>query len=107
MVKIGEINKLPASAGHYKILKLAVPLILLSLPLIYLWSAKGWLGFLLSVGVVLVVPISIWILLDTKANTFLIDNNKLEVNWGILLKKSRTIMLKAVQNIKIEKGILG
>lgn len=106
MIKIGEINKLPVSAGRYKILKLILSLILISLPLIILMGSKSWFTFLWSVGLILVLPISIWILLDTKTNTFLIDNNKLEVNWGILFKKTRTIMLKAVQNIKIEKGLL-
>ncbi len=106
MIKVGETNKLPAKAGWYKILKLVLPLLLLSTPLIFLWSFTVWFSFFWVAVLILVLPMSIWILLDTKANTFTVDKNKIEVNWGIILKKSRTIMIKAIQNVKIEKGIL-
>lgn len=125
MINVGEINKLPSKATNYDIVKI---LILLTLPaLVFLvfglastgnqsglnffpvfskaeivkWFFILWLLIELLIG----LPFIIRVAIDNKYTTFVVNTNKIDINWGLVIKKSKSIPFSAVQNIKIESGV--
>lgn len=106
MIKENNINKLPPNTNTYKIIKIILLLSVVSLPVLFVGSTNSWFSLWYTLLIFIGIPISIWAWLDNRATTFTINKNKIEINWGILIKKTRTILIKAVQNVKIEKGIL-
>jgi len=106
MIKSGEVNKQPAKAIWYGIVKTILLLSLLTVPLAMANSGKAWFSVWYSLILFLGTPIFIWIFLNYRSVNFIFDKNKIEINYGILFKRSKVIMAKSIQNIKIERGLL-
>jgi len=105
MIKTNEINIQPPSVVSYKITKIFLILTLITLPLLF-GGVSQWFPFWYITIIIIGIPLSIWAWLDTRAVSFNVDENKIDINWGIIIKKSRTIMTKSIQNIKTEHGLL-
>lgn len=106
MIKENELTKLPSNANLYKIIKIALLLSIITLPILLIGSYHTWFLLWCTLIILIGIPFSIFVWLDNRATTFIVDKNKIEISWGIIMKKTRTILIKAVQNVKIEKGIL-
>lgn len=106
MIKLGEINKQPEAVGWYVFTKIILLLSAPTLPVLIIADGHWWFATWLTIMIPVGIPMLIWGLLRCSAVRFMVDTNKIEINWGIIMKKTRTILIKAVQNVKIEKGIL-
>ena len=105
MYKLGEINKLPSSLDNYTFVKSALLATVISLPF-YFVNAKNWGSVWLFCILVIGLPTFIIILLKNHNTNFLIYTNKITINWGIIIKRSKTIFIDSVQNVSQEKGLL-
>lgn len=109
MINLNILQKLPKSLKWYYLAKMIIPLFLI---IIFLVSvSKGEVVYLM-VGLLeiflffIVLPAWIILLLDYRARSFIMDNEKITINSGIVIKKSRTINFDRIQNTVITKGPL-
>lgn len=103
MIKQNEVNKLPKSVNRYVLVKTVLLITLLSIPFGFVGE---WFAFWWTMIIIIGIPVSLIVILGNNHTTFSVDNNKIQINWGIITKKSRSIMLNNIQNISIEKGLL-
>lgn len=106
MLKPGEKNIQPAGAGWYRIIKTVLILTALTLPVLIVGGLPVWLPFWNSLMFVFALPLSIYLFLENKSVSFIIDNSKIEITSGIVIKKSRSIPFNAIQNIEVQRRIL-
>lgn len=106
MIKSGEVNKQPGKATLYGVVKIILLLSLLTIPLALANNGKTWFSVWYSLILFIGTPLFIWVYLNYHSVSFVFDKNKIEINYGVLFKRSKVIMAKSIQNIKIERGLL-
>lgn len=52
------------------------------------------------------IPVFIWFYLQFKAMSFTVGDNKLTINYGIIMKKSKTLLFNSIQTIDVETDAL-
>ena len=98
--------KMPNRVKFYYLIKL----ILLTLFAIFLFSLPGSRIFRLIMTWLIVffidVPVFIYLLLDYRNFSFIVKDNDIIVNSGILTKRSKLIPFDKIQNIDLKSGLL-
>jgi len=56
--------------------------------------------------VFIILPAIIWIYFDYKSRSFIVESNRITINSGILIKRSKLIPFDKIQNIENFKGLL-
>jgi uncharacterized membrane protein YdbT with pleckstrin-like domain len=80
-------------------------MLLFSLPFMFLGS-KFWVPIFWMLVIFIGLPTYLFLLIDFFASKFIVDENKITINSGILVKRSKSIAFNKVQNIENVKGIL-
>lgn len=104
MMTLKQITKYPAIIKWLAIIKICL-FLLLSLLVIALGSIDIILPFFLLVIIIGLVA-SLSVLLIYQTANFVIDEQHLTINSGIIMRKSQTVLFKQVQNVDIKRGIL-
>ena len=98
--------KMPNRVKFYYLIKL----ILLTLFAIFLFSLPGSRIFRLVMTWLIVffidIPVFIYLLLDYRNFSFIVKDNDIIVNSGILTKRSKLIPFDKIQNIDLKSGLL-
>ena len=103
MPPINETTQLPKILKWYVFTKIVLALFLVSILLI---AMPNWSNLFFSMLVFIGLPIWIYKVLSYKFTTFLLNDNSLTINSGILFKSSLTIPFKQVQNSTSSRGPL-
>ena len=105
MINLNTESKLPGKLKLYYLVKLVLIVLLLSLPFM-LMGSKVWAPFFWMIAIFIGLPIYLFLLIDFSAFKFTVDENKITINSGVLVKRSKSIAFNKVQNIENVKGIL-
>ncbi len=97
-------NKMPPIVRFYLVTKVllvvlapSISFLLINIPLFH-----TFLVFFLFLG----MPMIIYYLLAYEFATFVIEENRITINYGIIIKNSTTVSYKNVQSVKNKRGIL-
>jgi uncharacterized membrane protein YdbT with pleckstrin-like domain len=100
-IKLGEVNQMPPSVYYYVIIKNLLVLI----PIVIIASSLklSLISFLFTAGFVFKI---IYYLFFIKFVNFIVTEDKIILNYGILIKHSSSVSLSSIQNIKKFRGLL-
>jgi uncharacterized membrane protein YdbT with pleckstrin-like domain len=86
----------------------AVNLLLTILILAFFISLFGisFEGMFILIFIFIGIPVFIWFCLQFKAMSFTVGDNKLTINYGIVVKKSKTLLFNSIQTIDVETNAL-
>lgn len=104
MINKNEESDLPMALRFYQFTVLLIITLLISLPLSLLWHS--YFGSLRFFFFFFLIPVFIYLHLADTAVSFIIDDQKITINRGMIFKKSKTILFSNIQNINIKKGPL-
>ena len=97
MINLNTPTKLLTKLKWYWLVKI---LILILLPAIF-WRPLFWI-----LTIFFGLPIYIYLLLFYNSISFTVEENKITINEGVIIKKSKSIPFNMVQNVENIKGIL-
>lgn len=104
MINKNEVNHLPMAVRFYQLIFLLIIVLIISLPFSPLWgSYTGALKFFIFL---FLIPLFIFCLFTDHAVSFIIDDQKITINRGIIFKNIKIIPFNNIQNINIKKGLL-
>ena len=105
MINLNTPTKLPPIIKWYILTKIVLLFFLASFP--FLLINKTWFfSFFLIVIIFIGLPTFIYFLLYYKFLNFVVDNDKITINSGIIMKRSNSISFDKVQNVENVRGIL-
>ncbi len=102
MINLNSSNKLPIKNIMFYILTEIIPLSFL----VILFLGKRGFFFSLLFIIFIILPGCILIYLKFKFINFIVENDKVTINSGIIFKRSRTVPFDKVQNIDNSRGLL-
>lgn len=105
MIELNKSSKLPPAVRTYWLTKLLLILTLLSIPFWILSTGAGF-SMLLIFLIIIGIPIFIIVMFEFDNWTYVLDENKIIINSGVIIKRSKAIPFDSVQNIDTVSGIL-
>ena len=102
MISLNSSNKLPIKNIMFYILAEIIPLSFLA---ILLLGKRGFFFSLLFI-IFIILPGCILIYLKFKFINFIVEDDKITINSGIIFKRSKSIPFDKIQNVENIKGIL-
>lgn len=112
MIKINNLTKLPKEVKLYWLFKIILLMVfpflfslvslLVILKLKFLFLLVIFLGFFLFI----VLPIVFLLLLYYKFFSFLLEEDKITINYGLVVKHSKSIPFQTIQKVENVRGIL-
>ena len=105
MIESNKPNKLPSKFKLYILVKLILLLLLMSSPF-FLFNKKvgGTVFMFLLFFPGLFAFVYLWLYYHLL--TFIVENDKITINSGVIIKHSKSIPFNQVQNVDIAKGLL-
>jgi len=104
-MELNKKTKLPSKVRLYWLTKLIFLIACFSL--LFSLPFKGSFGKIFGFLIVFPgLPVFLYLLLYYNAFSFVIEENKITINSGVIIKKSRSIPFNAVQNVENVRGIL-
>jgi len=104
MISLNTENKLPKKLKSYYLVELALFMLFFSLPFmvmgIKIWIPFFWLSLFIG------LPMYLYFLFIYDATKFVVGENKITINSGIFIKKSKSVAFSGIQNVENVKGIL-
>jgi len=101
MINLNISNKLPASIKWYWLAKIFLLIFIISLPIFIFWKLI-FLILLIFIG----LPIFLYLLLYYNSFSFIINDNKITINSGVIIKNSKSIPFSTIQNVENVRRIL-
>lgn len=105
MIKERVLNKFNPKLKQYLFIQVLFSIILLALAF-SLTNFDNFLRNLLILLIIFAAPAYGLILLVYNHWTYLIEDNDVTINYGIIFKKSRTISLRSIENVSQKRGPL-
>lgn len=105
MVNLNTQNKLPSMIKWYILTKIILIVFVVSLPLLFFSKGVWPLVFLLCL-VFIGLPAFVYFFLYYKFLTYVVEDNKITINFGVIIKRSNSISFDKVQNVENIRGIL-
>jgi len=106
MIKLNSQEKLPGKLKLYYFIKLLLFVLLFSLPFMFLGSRLFWAPIFWMLVIFIGLPTYLFLIIDFSVFNFVVDENKITINSGILFKRSKSIAFSKVQNVENVKGLL-
>ena len=107
MINLNVVNQMPQSVKLYYLVRILLLLLLPTLFLILIPSARNyWLSIFFTLIMIIGLPVYIVLLIDYVFFKFIIEENKMTVNSGLLIKHSKSIPFDRIQNIESIRGVL-
>ncbi|HUV80994.1 MAG TPA: PH domain-containing protein [Patescibacteria group bacterium] len=97
MINLNTPNKLPKQFKWYWLTKIFGLILLASL----FWHSLFWI-LIIFIG----LPFTLYLFLFYNAFSFIVEDNKITINSGIIIKKSKSIPFTIIQNVDNVQGIL-
>ena len=73
--------------------------------MLFSFISGSFLGTFLTLYIIFGLPLSIIILLQYNSISFILENDKITINYGIIVKHSNTIPFHNIQNIENRRSI--
>ncbi|MFA5062200.1 MAG: PH domain-containing protein [Patescibacteria group bacterium] len=105
MYDFKKTYKMSNSLLLYAAVKIALLLFLVTVPIL-LFASKYWVGFFVVLLVIIGAPVFIRFFIDFQFTSFFLDQGSLTINWGMFIKKSKSIAFDKIQDIKTISGPL-
>jgi membrane protein YdbS with pleckstrin-like domain len=105
MIKVKEPSAFAIEAKYYLLANLLMFIFFLSVAF-SLSGSSNFFKIFLAIAVILGLPFYIYIILLYRSWSFLVDENSITINSGIIVKKSKIIPFDKVQNISQKQGII-
>ena len=102
----GKIYFLPKKILFYYIVKLLLIIALISLIGIFSGGVQFWFTLFYSLAITLGPIIFFALYLDYKCVSFEVYEDKITINSGVFIKRSKTILFNNIQNVNIVSGPL-
>lgn len=97
MINLNAPTKLPSKIRWYWLTKI---IILILLPSLF-WRPLFWI-LIIFIG----LPIFLYLLLYYNSFSFILEDNKITINSGVIIKRSKSIPFNIIQNVENVRGIL-
>jgi len=97
MINLNTPTQLPSKIKWYWFTKI---IILILLPTIF-WHPLFWI-----LTIFFGLPIFVYLLLFYNSFNFIVEDNKITINSGIIIKKSKSIPFSIIQNVENVRGLL-
>ncbi|MDD2646877.1 MAG: PH domain-containing protein [Patescibacteria group bacterium] len=104
-MELNKTYKFPPIFISFLYAKLTLLLLLISTPFLFL-GLNGWFVIVICLFIFLGLPFALYFALDYNNTSFSVEENKITLNWGIISKKSKTIVFDSIQNVTIISGLL-
>lgn len=105
MLNLNTSYKMPAKIQGYYLVKLFCIIFLMSLPF-SLINSGWWLSALCYIFIFIGIPSFLLLLWSYHNFHFIITDNQITINSGIITKRSKSIPYNSVQNTDIVSGLL-
>ena len=105
MINLNTENKLPEKLKWYYLIELALAIFLISIIFMFM-GTKAWTSFLWVSIIFIGLPVYLYLLASYKVTKFIVEENKITINSGIILKRSKSIAFNSIQNIENVRGLL-
>ncbi|MFZ3074258.1 MAG: PH domain-containing protein [Minisyncoccales bacterium] len=105
MINLNTKEKMPGKIKAYYFVKLILFIFLFSLVFMPLGS-KVWTSVFWLMAIFIGLPIYLILLVDYSAFNFILEEGKITLNSGVIVKRSKTIAFDKVQNVESVSGIL-
>jgi len=104
-MELNKSNKLPPKLKWYILVKL---LLIIFVPSFVLYMINTDLGksFFIFLFFFPVLPVFLYLWLYYSVFSFVVENDKITMNSGIIIKRSKSIPFNQVQNVDIVRGLL-
>lgn len=103
-----EINikhKLPNRVKYYFLAQVIILVLAVSLFYSLAFGAKGFLIAFLIITFFIGAPMIIYLLLLYNSITFIVETNRITLNYGIIIKRSKSVSFDKVQSVENVKGV--
>ncbi len=105
MINLNTPNKLPPIVKWYILTEIVLIVFAISLPVLF-FSKGVWLLVFSLCLVFIGLPAFVYFLLYFKFLTFTVENDKITINSGVIIKRSNSISFDKVQNVENIRGVL-
>jgi len=105
MINQNTPNKLPSAVKWHVLIELILIAFALSFPFLF-FNKEAWFSVFSLTLIFIGLPVFIYFLLYFKSLTFIVENDKITINSGIIVKRSNSISFDKVQNVESNRGIL-
>lgn len=106
MIELNTPNKLPPKVKWYNLTKIILLILVASFPFLLINKGAWFLGFFLFFVFFVGLPAFVYFLLCYKFLTFIVENDRITINSGIIIKRSKSIPFDKIQNVDNVRGIL-
>ena len=101
MINLNTPTKLPSKIKIYWLVKVIILVFIISLPIFIFWRPIIWI-LIIFIG----LPLYFYLLLFYNSFNFIVEDNKITLNSGVIIKKSKSIPYAIIQNIENVRGLL-
>jgi len=105
MINQNTPNKLPSAVKWHILTELILIIFALSLPF-SLFNRGVWFLVFCLCFIFIGLPVFIYFLLYFNSLTFVVENDKITINSGVIVKRSNSISFNRVQNVENIRGVL-
>lgn len=105
MFQINTENKLPLSFKWYALIKMALLILLFSF-LFTVFGKNIWFPVFCFIFIFFGLPVWTYLVISLKFTSFIITEDSITTNSGILFKNSKTISFDRIQNSNASRGPL-
>lgn len=109
MINLNTPTKLPSKIRWYWLTKIIILIVLFSFifSLPFLFFSKSAFGDLFKFSLIFIgIPIFLYLLLYYNSFSFLVEDTKITINSGVVIKHSKSIPFNIIQNVENIRGIL-
>lgn len=109
MINFNTPNKLPSKIRWYWLTKIIILIFLISFLFSLPFSLinKNILSTLFKILIIFIgFPVFSYLLLYYNSLTFVVENTKITINSGVIIKHSKSIPFNIIQNVENVRGIL-
>lgn len=104
MINLNTPNKLPSKIKWYWSTKIILIIFLLSLPILII-NKDFWVFSFSVLFIFIGFPVIVFLLLYYHFLNFTVEENKITINSGIIIKRSESIPFENIQNVTNVRGI--
>lgn len=105
MITINTINKYSNKVYLRYVTPCFIVIFLISLLTLAAGKISDAIGAFLVLSIIIGVPYSLFFFLRIKSYSFVLTENNITQNYGIITKRSETVSFDKIQNIKSSSGI--
>jgi uncharacterized membrane protein YdbT with pleckstrin-like domain len=105
MIELNKLTPYPPIAKWYTLTKITLIILVFSAPFTF-GGFEVWLGSIFLAAILFGLPITAFSLIHFKTKSFIVENDKITINKGVLTRTSKSIPFDRIQNVTCVSGLL-